>query len=219
MNTATQKVLPPISFCDLTTDHIASIAVAVGVPMLLGYLAGSHVRKFKELYYRDVAKPRFLPPSWSFGPIWAILYAAMGYSSYLVYRMGEVHGVSVFRALTYYTIQLAFNLCWPALFFRYRNHKVSLYIITANLLTAAITAYKFYQINEESGLLLLPYLTWLTGSGYINKLIWRMNQSNPLLLKDKLFTYPSEMVILKARADNANNALALATAKSFKKVE
>ncbi|KAI9299099.1 hypothetical protein K502DRAFT_285565 [Neoconidiobolus thromboides FSU 785] len=156
--------------------------MAITVPTVLGMLSGSHVRLFKDIYHSFVAKPSFIPPRSAFKPIWILLYVAMGYASFLVYETGREFKVPITSALTYYILQLSFNLCWPALFFRYRNYKVSLYIITANLAFAAVTASKFYAINQLAGYLLTPYLGWLVISGYINKRIWRLNESNQKLV-------------------------------------
>ncbi|KAJ9060628.1 hypothetical protein DSO57_1038920 [Entomophthora muscae] len=193
------KMLTPVSLCSMTTGDTLALGVAVGLPVLLGYLAGSHVRKFKVFYYRDVLKSSFIPPSWVFAPTWTILYALMGYASYLVYLTGQAHSISITRPLVYYVAQLAFNLCWPALFFRYRNIKVALYIITANLVLALIATYKFGQVNMQAAQLMVPYLVWLTLAGYINKDMWRKNQANKLLAKEKLFAYPSNQEVAKAK--------------------
>ncbi|KAJ9060626.1 hypothetical protein DSO57_1028760 [Entomophthora muscae] len=193
------KLLTPVPLCSMTSGDTLALGVAIGLPVLLGYLAGSHVRKFKVFYYRDVLKSSFIPPSWVFAPTWTILYALMGYASYLVYLTGQDHNMPVSVPLAYYVAQLAFNLCWPALFFRYRNIKVALYIITANLVLALIATYKFGQVNMQAAQLMVPYLVWLTVAGYINKDMWRKNQANKLLVKEKLFTYPSNQAVAKAK--------------------
>lgn len=187
----------PVSLCTSTSD-VANLMLAVSMPVFLGYLAGSHVRKFRALYHRDVIKPRFMPPAWIFAPAWTISYALMGCASYLVHRAGRVHGVPVTAALACYAAQLAINLCWPVIFFRYRNIKASLYAITTTLLLVLLTMYKFAKVSSEATQLMMPYLVWLTIAGYINKLIWRKNEDNATLSKEKLFSYPSDEMVLMA---------------------
>ncbi|KAI9299098.1 hypothetical protein K502DRAFT_322511 [Neoconidiobolus thromboides FSU 785] len=169
------------SVCNFTTDSFLSLAVCLATPTLLGRLAGWHVRLFKDVYHNYTVKPSFIPPNWLFRPIWTVFYLTMGLSSYLVYQTDSKLAGFTVSALAYYATQLLLNLCWPALFFRYRNYKVSLYVITLNLFAAITTAYKFYYINSFAAVLLTPYIAWLAFSGYVNKRIWRLNEDNKKL--------------------------------------
>ncbi|KAI9299097.1 hypothetical protein K502DRAFT_87107 [Neoconidiobolus thromboides FSU 785] len=178
-----------LTICDLTTGSFLSLAIALATPTLLGRLAGSHVRNFKGIFNNLTIKPSFLPPKILFKPIWTVLYLCMGLASYLIFQSYMMKNIKVASALAFYSIQLLFNLCWPALFFRYRNYKVSLYIITVNLITAIITTSKFYRINQYAGYLMVPYLAWLVISGYANKRVWTLNKENVKVLVGKKSNY------------------------------
>ena len=51
------------------------------------------------------------------GATWAVLYACMGYASYLVWQSSADPGM----ALSIYALQLALNLAWPFIFFKQKQ--------------------------------------------------------------------------------------------------
>jgi tryptophan-rich sensory protein len=40
-------------------------------------------------FYEQLVRPGWAPPGWLFAPVWSVLYALMGFSAWLVWR---VHG-------------------------------------------------------------------------------------------------------------------------------
>ena len=65
--------------------------------------------------YPTLDKPSWTPPAPLFGQAWSVFYAVMGYASYLVWKQGGIEAQK--RPLTFYGLQLVFNLCWPITFF------------------------------------------------------------------------------------------------------
>jgi benzodiazapine receptor len=61
-------------------------------------------------WYATLKKPWWNPPNWLFGPVWTVLYAAMGYASYRVYEQGGFAKQAV--PLGIYIAQLALNFIW-----------------------------------------------------------------------------------------------------------
>jgi tryptophan-rich sensory protein len=39
-------------------------------------------------FFSGLAKPAWAPPRWIFAPVWSFLYAAMGISAWLAWRLG-----------------------------------------------------------------------------------------------------------------------------------
>lgn len=107
----------------------------------------------------------------------------MGYSSHLIARiatetLSEPRYILARSALGIYTAQLAVNLFWTPLFFRWRNPTVSLLDIgVLGGLVAAMT-WMFGEVDGTAGLLCLPYLAWLGFASYLNYSIVTLNPVN-----------------------------------------
>ena len=77
--------------------------------------------------------------------------------------------------LALFAIQLALNSLWSVLFFGLQRPGVA--AIEIILLWAAIlaTLIMFWHRSRWAGLLLVPYLTWVSFAVMLNWAIWRMN--------------------------------------------
>jgi tryptophan-rich sensory protein len=125
-------------------------------------------------WYAGLRKPSFSPPNWVFGPVWMTLYALMGVAAYLVFRGGwEKKEVRI--ALAIFAIQLVLNSLWSFLFFGLRNPLLGLVDIILLWLLILVTIWKFYAINKTAGLLLLPYIAWVSLATALNFAIFRLN--------------------------------------------
>lgn len=68
-------------------------------------------------------KPWFTPPVVAFPVVWTLLYAVMGYASWIVWTYGGFNQQG--SVLLVYGIQLALNLLWPILFFKVKKLKLA----------------------------------------------------------------------------------------------
>lgn len=62
------------------------IVGATLLPNLPAMPLGCLARKSIETWYKDLKKPEWTPPNWSFGVAWTAIYSSIGYASYLVVR-------------------------------------------------------------------------------------------------------------------------------------
>jgi translocator protein len=125
-------------------------------------------------WYRSLAKPPLTPPNGVFGPVWTILYCLMALAAALAWQRSAPGHAQLPLAL--YALQLALNAVWTALFFGL--HAPLWALIDLALLWFAIlaTAYVFYQRAKLAGLLLIPYLLWVSFAGYLNAGFWWLNR-------------------------------------------
>lgn len=99
----------------------------------------------------------------------------MGYASYRVWRIGGGFSGEARIALIFFIIQLLLNWAWPPIFFGFHLIAASAVEIIVLLIFVIITAQMFYHIDVTSGILLMPYIAWLSFASFLNYNIWRLN--------------------------------------------
>ncbi len=144
----------------------------VAIPLIVGGVAAFFTMEGMEYYKEEVTKPALTPPPWVFSVVWTILYALMGYASFLVEEDGTGDQKT---ARTLYFAQLFFNFCWPFVFFNFRWYLFAFawLLILWFLVLATIRA--FYAIESKAGKILIPYLLWLTFAAYLNFAVYLLN--------------------------------------------
>lgn len=75
--------------------------------MVTGAAIGISLREDVSGWYKTLKKPRWNPPAWVFGPVWTVLYSAMGVAAWRVWKAG---GGAL--PLGLYAAQLALNFAW-----------------------------------------------------------------------------------------------------------
>lgn len=121
--------------------------------------------------YPTLKKPSWQPPNWLFGPVWSVLYTAMGIASWRVWRAGGGP-----LPLSLYGLQLALNFAWSPLFFKAHNLKAATVDITVLLGVLGATILEFHKVDPTAAALLLPYLAW---TSFASALTWNIFLNNP----------------------------------------
>ena len=125
-------------------------------------------------WYAKLNKPSFSPPNWIFGPAWTMLYALMGVSVYLIWQQG-IEKPEVKNALFIFTLQLILNFFWSFFFFKLQSPVYALIEIFLLWVLILATIISFYQINKAAGLILIPYLNWVSFATLLNFYIVKLN--------------------------------------------
>ncbi|KAH7921827.1 TspO/MBR-related protein [Leucogyrophana mollusca] len=155
---------------------------AVGLPLALGLLSGSHTRRVVQgKWYKGLRFPPARPPRWVFPVVWPALYISMGYVSHLAVQALDDAQLSSTKhslnlALTIYYAQLALNCLWSPLFFGAR--KIGWALVDSVALagtTFYLTSLLHALTNGRTTHLLLPYCAWLSFATYLNGGIWFLN--------------------------------------------
>ena len=135
-----------------------------------GWLSGSG---YGNDWFDALAKPAFMPPGWSFGAAWTILYILLGLALAMI--LAERQSSRRRAALILFFAQLALNYAWSPIFFA--GHDITLAKFTIFLMAAlaAAAAGQFYRIRPLAGLLMLPYLAWLIFAATLTAAIEDLN--------------------------------------------
>jgi tryptophan-rich sensory protein len=126
-------------------------------------------------WYSQLSKPFWTPPSAVFGPVWSLLYLLMGIAAWDVWRRTGVEFASA--PILLFCLQLLSNTAWSALFFGLRAPGAAFMeiIFLWSLILATLVA--FLRHSTLAGVLMIPYLAWVTFAAALNFAVWRMNAS------------------------------------------
>jgi benzodiazapine receptor len=125
-------------------------------------------------WYAGIRKPDIAPPNWVFAPVWTALYALMGVSLFLIWRKTLWRGCGRL-AIAVFITQLVLNVLWSYLFFGLQSPFLGLVDITILWFAIAATVAFFSRISRTAGLILLPYLGWVSLASYLNYMIFILN--------------------------------------------
>lgn len=121
-------------------------------------------------WYAALNKPAWNPPAWIFGPVWTFLYLLMAVAAWLVWKR-----VGWKSAIWLYLIQLALNAVWTPIFFGAHQLGWALVEIIVLWLAILVTLLTFLTVIRVAGLMLVPYLAWVSFAMFLNLTLWRMN--------------------------------------------
>ena len=144
--------------------------VFVLVAQLAGIIGSFFTMDAVKTWYLVINKPSWNPPSFIFGPVWITLYTLMGIASYLVWKKKEKKLIGI------YGLHLALNSLWSILFFGMKRFDLALIEILVLLVMIAYLSIKFYKVRNLAGVLLIPYLLWVSFASVLNFTIWSLNR-------------------------------------------
>jgi tryptophan-rich sensory protein len=150
---------------------VAWVAVAFAAAAV-GAIASVRAAEF----YQQLAQPAWAPPAGVFGPVWTVLYGLMAVASWLVWRE---RATGTKRALALYIVQLLLNALWSWLFFAWHEGRWAFIDVVVLWVFVLLTLVTFWRIRRLAGLLLVPYLLWVSFAAVLAFTIW---QRNPDLL-------------------------------------
>lgn len=150
------------------------LIVSITICLFAGFLGSFFTIPAIPTWYATLTKPSFAPPNWLFFPVWTTLFLMMGISLYLVWRRG-LEGQPVKNALVIFAVQLILNVLWSAAFFGLRSPLSGLIEISILWISIAFTIMIFMKISRTAGLLLIPYIIWVSFAAILNFFIWRLN--------------------------------------------
>jgi benzodiazapine receptor len=126
-----------------------------------------------KAFYGELVQPIWAPPGWVFGPVWTVLYGMMAVAAWLVWRSG---GFRVSRSPLYlFLAQLALNGLWSWLFFAWHLGALAFFDIIFLWACILATLVAFWRVRPLAGILLLPYLFWVSFAAALNLAVWQLN--------------------------------------------
>lgn len=126
-------------------------------------------------WYAYLNKPIFSPPNWIFAPVWTFLYLTMGLSLFLVWVKAK-DAKEINLAFIFFIIQLMLNIAWSLVFFGLNSILGGVIVVILLIAAVLFTIIKFFKISEIAGILLIPYLLWVSFASILNIAIYFLNK-------------------------------------------
>jgi translocator protein len=152
---------------------IIALIVSLLVSFAAAAIGGFATQRAPE-FYGALSRPSWGPPASVFGPVWTVLYALMAIAAWLVWRKRGFAGARA--ALILFAVQLVLNALWSWIFFAWQNGVLAQLEIVLLLVLIAMTVIAFWRVRPLAGMLLLPYLAWVT---YATALTFALVKLNP----------------------------------------
>ena len=152
--------------------NLFKLAISVIVCLAAGILGSIFTTPNIATWYAALNKPAFNPPNWIFGPVWTTLYILMGISLYIIWEKGfEKNKLPIF----FFGCQLVLNAKWSFLFFGMHSPLLGLIGIVLLWLFILATIISFYRVSKLAGILLVPYILWVSFASILNYYILILN--------------------------------------------
>ena len=142
--------------------------------LTVGSLGGIITARSVGDWYLTINRPPWNPPAFIFAPVWTVLYFSMAVAAWLVWKRDR-RFAGVRLALVFFFIQLALNFLWPFVFFGAHAIGAALFNIALLWIALALTVWAFFGVSRLAGVLMLPYLAWVSFASFLNFAIWQLN--------------------------------------------
>lgn len=126
-------------------------------------------------WYQELRKPPWNPPTWLFGPAWAVILSLAGWAGALAWNNAATPDQRL-RVGVLFGINIACHLLWSPLFFNLRRPDWALIEVPFLWLSILALVIGVAPLSSAASLLLVPYLLWVTFAAYLNLTIVRLNR-------------------------------------------
>jgi tryptophan-rich sensory protein len=151
----------------------AALVAVVAIELLGGLSGWLSNSGYGNDWFAAVQKPFFMPPGWTFGVVWPILYALLGVALAMI--LAEPPSDRRRTALILFFVQLALNFAWSPIFFAGHDITLAKWVIFVMAAIAAAAARQFLKLRSASGLLMVPYLARLVFAATLNATLEALN--------------------------------------------
>jgi tryptophan-rich sensory protein len=139
---------------------------------LIGGLGALFTYTAIPTWYATLNKPSFSPPNYLFAPVWTLLYALMGLALYLVWESKAKN--KMWAYIVFYT-QLVLNFLWSFIFFGQKIPGLAFVEIIILWILILVNIVSFWRINKWAGIMLLPYIVWVSFASILNFALFKLN--------------------------------------------
>ena len=158
----------------MSLKGILKLIASIIICQLAGFIGSLFTTPAIPTWYKTLTKPAFTPPNSIFSPVWITLFLLMGISLFLVWQK-SLKDQKVKIALLFFAVQLVLNTFWSILFFGLKSPLWAFIEIIILWFAILLTIIKFFKVSKPAGILLLPYILWVSFAAFLNFFLWNLN--------------------------------------------
>jgi len=126
--------------------------------------------------YQNYTKPSWAPPSWLFGPVWAVLYViiaiSFGYVGYF-FLVGAIPGLVALPFL----LNLIANVAYSPIQFQLHNFKLATVDVFLILITLIWAMAAIHSYASWISIVNIPYLAWVCFASGLQITVMMLNRA------------------------------------------
>lgn len=151
---------------------IIPVTVATGAALCVAAL-GATVTDLGP-WYQALAKPDWNPPDLVFPMGWTVIYALITVAGITAWRAAPTSAAAEW-VLGLFALNGFLNISWSLIFFRLQRPDWAFYEVTLLWLSILVIILYCGRFSKTAGLLLVPYLGWVTFAGALNWAVVQLN--------------------------------------------
>jgi tryptophan-rich sensory protein len=152
-------------------DWGPTLVAAGGVTIVA--VAGALLTELGPWYY-GLKKPSWQPPDWLFGPAWTAIFICEATAAVLAWNALHLRPAMIVL-IALLVVNGALNIAWSLLFFKRHRPDHALREVGFLWLSILAPMLVLFATVGWPGLLLVPYLLWVSFAAYLNRTIVRLN--------------------------------------------
>ena len=155
-----------------TPEFLWPLGIASGVAVVVA-IAGAVLTE-TGAWYDALKKPAWKPPDWAFGPVWTTIFVLAVIATAIAWdaAAGTDARPLIFWALA---INAVLNIAWSGIFFKLRRPDWALGEVVLLWLSILSLILVLGSVSTLAGVLLVPYLLWVSTATFLNLRIVQMN--------------------------------------------
>lgn len=155
-----------------TPEFLWPLGIASGVAVVVA-IAGAVLTE-TGAWYDALKKPAWKPPDWAFGPVWTTIFVLAVIATAIAWDAAAGTGARplIFWALA---INAVLNIAWSGIFFKLRRPDWALGEVVLLWLSILSLILVLGSVSTLAGVLLVPYLLWVSAATFLNLRIVQMN--------------------------------------------
>ena len=152
--------------------------VIIPLVVLAVAILGSYFTSLTMDWYNALKLPKIAPAGAFIGMVWTIIFILLAISALIYFNHANVSNTKSYTLiLVLFIINAILNIAWSYIFFASKMPGSALLELVFLDLSVFLLIIFIWPISILSALLLVPYGLWVTFAGYLNYLIWVLNEA------------------------------------------